>query len=56
MQFHSNEIFTETLNFTFIEIISVIKKALNQETQYTQEILSNFMLLNSEFMLRSTAP
>ena len=50
VQFCSSEIFTEILNSTLIEIISVIEKALNQETQYTQEILNNFMLLNSQFI------
>ena len=47
VQFCSNEILTEILNSIFIKVISVIKEALNQETQHVQEILNNFILLDS---------
>ena len=50
VQFHSSEILTEILDSTFIEIISVIRKASDQETQHIQEILSDLMLLNSWFI------
>ena len=47
VQFCSSKVFTETLDFIFIEIISVIEEASNQKTQYMQEILNNLILLNS---------
>ena len=50
MQFQNSEIFTKILNSTSVEVISVIEEALNQEIQHAQEILNNFMLLNSQFI------
>ena len=50
MQFCSNEIFIETLDSTFIEVIFMIEKASDQKTQHTQEISDNFMLLDSQFI------
>ena len=50
MQSQNSEIFTKILNSTFVEVISVIEEALNKEIQYVQEILNDFMLLNSQFI------
>ena len=47
MQSQNSEIFTKILNSISVEVISVIKETSDQKIQYAQEILNNFMLLNS---------
>ena len=50
VQSQNSEIFTRILNSIFVEMISVIKEASDQEIQYVQEISDNFILLNSQFI------